>query len=184
MKHHTRKLFIIAACAFALSACETTGTKDEDTSGDVTVEDRTTGAPGTGDDAASSGVAAPGTWEGDPLDNPDSLLATRVVYFEFDSADVSPADRATIEAHAAYLAQNPGATVSLEGHADERGSREYNMALGERRAEAVRRLQSLMGASDQQIRTVSYGEERPAVLGHDESSWAQNRRVEIVYVSR
>lgn len=184
MNHHTRNLFIVVACAFALSACESTGTKDEDTSGDVVVEDRTTGAPGTGDDAESRGVDAPGAWKGDPLDDPDSLLATRVVYFEFDSSDVSAADRATIEAHAAYLARNPSATVSLEGHADERGSREYNMALGEQRAEAVRRLMSLMGASDQQIRTVSYGEERPAVLGHDETSWAQNRRVEIVYVSR
>ena len=89
-----------------------------------------------------------------------------------------------MEAHAHYLAANAGATVTLEGHADERGSREYNIGLGERRAVGVRQLMSLLGASGSQIRTVSYGEERPAVDGHSESIWSANRRVEIIYRTR
>ena len=87
-----------------------------------------------------------------------------------------------VEAHGRYLADNANASVTLEGHADERGSREYNIALGERRANAVRQLMTLIGANGAQIRVVSYGEERPAVDGHDESAWTQNRRVEIEVV--
>ena len=89
--------------------------------------------------------------------------------------------RGTIEAHSRYLAEHPGALITLEGHADERGSREYNIALGERRAHAVRQLMTLLGATNPQIRTISYGEERPAAVGHDESTWQLNRRVEIIY---
>ena len=89
-----------------------------------------------------------------------------------------------IEAHAAYLSEHAGASVTLEGHADERGSREYNIGLGEKRALAVRRLMSLLGATGPQIRTISYGEERPADAGHEESAWQLNRRVEIVYRTR
>jgi peptidoglycan-associated lipoprotein len=90
-------------------------------------------------------------------------------------------DRAIIQAHADYLAQHPTVKVTLEGHTDERGSREYNIGLGERRAKAVAEMMKLMGVSADQISTVSYGEERPAALGHDESAWHLNRRVEIVY---
>ena len=90
-------------------------------------------------------------------------------------------ERGAIEAHARYLSEHSGAQITLEGHADERGSREYNVALGERRAVAVRQLMTLLGANASQIRTVSYGEERPAAAGHDESAWRLNRRVEIVY---
>jgi len=86
-----------------------------------------------------------------------------------------------LKAHARQLQQNPNLRVRLEGHADERGSREYNIALGERRAQAVRQVLQLQGASSTQLSTVSYGEERPKSLGHDETSWAQNRRVELVY---
>ena len=118
------------------------------------------------------------------LHNPSSLLSRRTVYFEFDSAEIGGEAREIIEAHAGYLSVNPGATVTLEGHADERGTREYNLALGERRGESVRRLMTLLGASSPQLTVVSYGEERPAVDGHDESAWRFNRRVEIVYTSR
>ncbi len=86
-------------------------------------------------------------------------------------------------AHAKYLASNPTARIRLEGNTDERGSREYNIGLGERRAQAVRRALLLQGASDGQLSTVSYGEERPAAAGHDEASWSKNRRVEIVYLT-
>jgi peptidoglycan-associated lipoprotein len=89
-----------------------------------------------------------------------------------------------VAAHAKFLAAHPAARVRLEGHTDERGSREYNIGLGDRRAQSVRRALLLQGASDAQISTVSYGEERPAVLGHDEAAWAKNRRVEIVYLTQ
>lgn len=115
------------------------------------------------------------------LDDPNSPLATRIIYFEYDSSDIRSEFRSTVEAHGAFLAANPNVVVTLEGHADERGSREYNLALGERRAESVRRQMSVLGASSGQFRVVSYGEERPAVDGHDEYAWSQNRRVEIIY---
>lgn len=122
-------------------------------------------------------------FQGNPTDDPASLLSTRIVYFEYNSDIVATVDQPVIEAHGSYLANNPGATITLEGHADERGSREYNIALGERRANAVRQLMTLIGANSAQIRVVSYGEERPQVVGHDESSWSQNRRVVIEYRS-
>jgi peptidoglycan-associated lipoprotein len=111
------------------------------------------------------------------------LLATRVVYFDFDSSEVRGTGVEVVAAHARYLAANPATRVRLEGHTDERGSREYNIGLGERRAQAVRRALMLQGALDGQLATVSYGEERPAAAGHDEEAWAKNRRVEIVYLA-
>ena len=125
------------------------------------------------DDSSTSGFSQ--------LDDPQSPLSVRVIYFEYDSSEIKAEYRAAVEAHAAYLTQNSGTTVTLEGHADERGSREYNLALGERRAQSVKQQMMLLGVSSSQIRLVSYGEERPAVDGHDESSWEQNRRVEILY---
>jgi peptidoglycan-associated lipoprotein len=115
------------------------------------------------------------------LDQPDSPLATRVFYFDFDSAKVRDEFLPVLEAHGAFLAENGNVRVRLEGHADERGSREYNIGLGDRRAQSVRRILMFQGASSDQIETISYGEERPAVLGHDESAWSKNRRVELVY---
>lgn len=117
----------------------------------------------------------------DSLDDPNSLLATRVIYFDFDKSDVKSEFQQVIEAHAEYLSANSNASVTLEGHADERGTREYNIALGERRAKAVQRLLTLQGASETQIRIVSYGEERPASLGHNDQAWSLNRRAEIIY---
>ena len=115
------------------------------------------------------------------LDDPQSPLSVRTIYFEYDSSEISSDYRSTVEAHSLYLQQNPSTSVILEGHGDERGSREYNLALGERRAKAVKQQMLLLGANSNQIRLVSYGEERPASDGHDESSWQQNRRVEILY---
>ncbi|HEX6995340.1 MAG TPA: peptidoglycan-associated lipoprotein Pal [Gammaproteobacteria bacterium] len=110
-----------------------------------------------------------------------NLLDQLIVYFEFDRSDVPAQYNDMLAAHARYLASNPNAQVRLEGHADERGSREYNIGLGERRAQAVRRILMLQGASAEQVSTVSYGEERPAALGSDEEAYRLNRRVEIVY---
>jgi len=129
----------------------------------------------------ATGADLPGAYQGDPLNDPASPLANRTIYFEFDSSDIRPEYRDVITAHAEYMAANPNVTVTIEGHCDERGSREYNIALGERRANAVRDLMRLMGPSDLQLQTISYGEERPVAFGHDEASWSQNRRVELVY---
>ena len=120
--------------------------------------------------AQAAGAAASGP-AGAPL----------VIYFEYDSSDIRADFAGAISAHARHLAANGAARVRLEGHTDERGTREYNIALGERRSQAVRRALLLQGATDAQVTTVSYGEERPAVEGSEESAWARNRRVEIVY---
>ncbi|HET9862930.1 MAG TPA: peptidoglycan-associated lipoprotein Pal [Steroidobacteraceae bacterium] len=110
------------------------------------------------------------------------LLSKRIVYFDFDRAEIRADSQPVVAAHAAYLAKNPSQKVRLEGHADERGSREYNIGLGERRAQAVRRALLLQGVGEVQLSTVSYGEERPAAAGSDEQAYALNRRVEIVYL--
>lgn len=112
---------------------------------------------------------------------PGSSGGERVVYFDFDSATIRPDSRPVIEANARYLMEHANAAVILEGHTDERGTREYNIGLGERRAEAVRRLMIAYGVTPRQLRTLSYGEERPAMAGQTEDSYSQNRRVEIVY---
>ena len=108
---------------------------------------------------------------------------TNIIYFDFDSSEVRADFTDIVARHALILANDPAVRVRLEGHADERGSREYNIGLGERRAQSVRRMLMIQGASASQIATVSFGEERPVALGSDEDSWAQNRRVEIKYTN-
>jgi peptidoglycan-associated lipoprotein len=109
------------------------------------------------------------------------LMQQLVVYFDYDQAEIKPEFNAMLAAHGQYLAKNATATVRLEGHTDERGSREYNIGLGERRAQSVRRALMLQGAAANQLTTVSYGEERPAATGSNEDAWRLNRRVELVY---
>lgn len=188
------RLALVLASAAALAACGgTVGTVEDTETGSASATSDSASTSGTGDDSVSgtatttaagtsgADAATEGGFEGHPLDNPATALGARTIYFEFDSSDVPESERATVEAHARYLSEHAGALLTLEGHADERGSREYNIALGERRANAVRRLMTLLGATDPQIRAISYGEERPASDGHDESAWRLNRRVEIVY---
>ena len=112
-----------------------------------------------------------------------SALSQRVVYFDFDKSAIRADAYETLQAHAQYLGGHAGAKIRVEGHADERGTREYNMALGERRAKAVQSFLTANGAGAAQLEVVSYGEEKPVVDGHDESSWAQNRRAELVYTA-
>ncbi len=184
---------LVLAGAAALAACEgTVGTVEDDApTGSQSTSDSAS-TSGTGDDSVSgadttvttetgAGTETSGSTVEHPLDDSSSPLGVRTIYFEFDSSDVPESGHIIIEAHARYLSNHSGALITLEGHADERGSREYNIALGERRADAVRKLMTLLGASDPQIRTISYGEERPAADGHDDSAWSLNRRVEIVY---
>lgn len=117
----------------------------------------------------------------DAIDDPGSQLSDRTIYFAFDSSRVEEEYMPIIERHAAYLTQYPDVEVRLEGHTDERGSREYNVGLGARRADSVGQLLQAYGVAGGQIETVSYGEEVPAVDGHNEEAWAKNRRVELVY---
>ena len=115
------------------------------------------------------------------LNDPNSPLSQRVLYFELDSSQIKDEDRDIITVHAEFLASHSEMTVVLEGHADERGSREYNIALGEKRAKAIKQLMTLQGVTENQIQVISFGEERPVALGHDTSAWNLNRRVEILY---
>jgi peptidoglycan-associated lipoprotein len=137
------------------------------------------GAQGAGAATAAGEGAAGNEDAAGPL---EGTLAQRIIYFDFDNSEIKGAGVDVVAAHAKYLAAHPNVHVRLEGHTDERGSREYNIGLGERRAQSVRRSLLLQGAADGQITTVSYGAERPAVAGHDEAAWAKNRRVEIVYL--
>lgn len=114
----------------------------------------------------------------------DSCLRQRVVYFDFDKTDIKPQFEAAIACHAKYLRQFPGARVTLEGNADERGTREYNLGLGERRGNSVSSALGAAGASTSQLNVVSYGEERPVCKEHTEDCWQKNRRVEIVYTAK
>jgi peptidoglycan-associated lipoprotein len=136
--------------------------------------------------ATTSGAGTEGAATGTNLTAEQAAMqelqrAGMVIYFDYDRAEIKPEYVGVVAAHAKYLNGDAGRKVRLEGHTDERGSREYNIGLGERRAQAVRRALLLQGVTEAQITTVSYGEERPAVSGSDESAYAKNRRVELVY---
>lgn len=151
----------------------------------ATTTDMTGGTSGDGTATGTSAYGADsGRVSGSVITAEDLKQLRTVFYFDFDQAVVRQEGFADLEAHARYLSQNPGASVRLEGHADERGTREYNMALGERRAKAVERLLVVNGASSSQIESISFGEEKPAVLGHAPEAWSKNRRVELIYQSQ
>ncbi|HTY48811.1 MAG TPA: peptidoglycan-associated lipoprotein Pal [Steroidobacteraceae bacterium] len=175
-----KTLIPLLITALALSACAHKPVVKPEASAGSTVPGQgafANGAGGAGANAAGS--AANG---GEDVAGPEQgLLATRVIYFDFDSSDIHPDGLAVVTAHAKYLVAHPDLHVRLEGNTDERGSREYNIGLGERRAQAVRRALLLQGVAESQVSTVSFGAEHPAVEGHDESAWAKNRRVEINY---
>jgi len=147
------------------------------------VEERTV-APGTSGAATSgtSGSGVSGTTTGaNPLRDPRNILSKRSVYFDFDSYAVKDEYKPLVDAHAKYLQANRPARMTIQGNCDERGSREYNIALGQRRADAVKRMMLLSGATDSQIETVSFGKEKPRNQGHDDGAWAENRRDDFVY---
>lgn len=177
-KHYLSYLSIVLVLFVA--GCSGSSTKPEDGAMvDDGIED---GAPiDLAEDGASSGLDEEGAVILDPLDDPASDLFVRTIYFDYDSADIREDSLDTIREHGKYLNGNPDRLVRLEGHADERGTREYNLALGEARAKTVRDVLVLEGAQEVQIELVSFGEERPAVAGTDESALQLNRRVEIVY---
>jgi peptidoglycan-associated lipoprotein len=196
MNSSFRPLIAVAALAL-LASCATTEqatTEEQQTTQDAAAQPGITAQPGQeaysygygqapgGVDAYDAGGSAAGGRPGQAVAGGGSAVpADRIVYFSFDSAEVLPESRTIIEANARKLTKNTRTLTQLEGHTDERGSREYNIALGERRANAVRQAMIAMGVAPQQIRVMSYGEERPAAAGSDEQSYALNRRVEIMY---
>lgn len=183
--------FLLAlACAALLVGCGSSVKLD-----DVAVEDKAgtlVGAQGAGSGAggATAGAAGSGTLASQgvaPVDltksGADAAVSQgpRIVYFDYDSFVIKPEFQGLIETHAGYLRADPARKAVIEGHTDETGGREYNLALGQKRAEAVRRALGLLGVNDVQVEAVSYGKEKPAVQGSDEAALAQNRRAEIVY---
>lgn len=160
-----------------LAACGSSVKLDE-----APVEDRNAAGVGTG--GAGVGGADPRNVTGLNVGGADSAQPSgmdRVIYFDYDSFEVRPEAMGILEANARYLKANTSRSVALEGHTDERGSREYNLSLGQKRAESVRRSLSLLGVAESQMEPVSFGEEKPAAVGYDEDSYAKNRRVELTY---
>jgi peptidoglycan-associated lipoprotein len=135
-------------------------------------------------DAGLSECPPPCEFRRDAIDDPNSELTNKIIYFEFNDSNVKQEDLDLIASHGRYLSVYGGMAVRLEGHTDERGSREYNVGLGEQRSDAVRQQLLLQGVAADQITTISYGEELPANPDHDEEAWRQNRRVELVYENR
>jgi peptidoglycan-associated lipoprotein len=179
-----RNFFWIALIAATLAGCSSTPTTEapvDDRSGAGTVPGaggaQTGGASGGGVTGSGIGSGA----AGNPLRDPNNVLSKRSVYFDFDSFVVKDEYRPLVEAHARYLQQNRNARMTVQGNTDERGSREYNIALGQKRADSVKRMMMLLGASENQIETVSFGKEKPRNPGHDEGAWAENRRDDILY---
>ncbi len=174
----TAKHFLVASVVMTLllSACATRKPATAPDAASTTPPTSSTAPADNGVVPAAQPAAAPAS-----AGPSGGLLDKRIIYFDFDKSEVRAQDMDLINAHARYLAANPQQKIRLEGHTDARGTREYNIGLGERRDQAVRRLLMVQGAADSQILTVSFGEERPAVEGDDETAFAQNRRVELVY---
>jgi peptidoglycan-associated lipoprotein len=174
----------IAVLGVALAGCSHR-TRPTPANPNGAVSGEQSSAAGAGENSANAAEAAGvanGTGPG--VQGPTSAqLQQRTIYFDFDSSAIKGEYNDLIAAHAKYLVGNPSIRVRLEGNTDERGSREYNIGLGERRAQAVRQALMLQGVADSQITTVSYGEERPAVTGHNEAAWSKDRRVDIVYLN-
>src|SRR5579871_1062952 len=189
MEHNMNKSVLVWVCVLGLALAGCSSHKPRPGAGanagtPAAGEQSSTG--GAGNENAANGATDAGVANGTGpgVQGPTAPdLQTRTIYFDFDSSEIKSDYTASIAAHAKYLAANPSIRVRLEGNTDERGSREYNIGLGERRAQAVRQALMLQGVADSQITTVSYGEERPAVTGHSEAAWSKNRRVDIVYLN-
>jgi len=198
-RHQIIKSWMMAILvAVFISACATTqeempledegatGTDQSMTDGSTTDGSTDSGADATGLDGSDTGdgtaiVDSAPLSVAEMLEQSEGALANRTIYFEYDSAKLTSESIEILETHGDFIAGNGEVSVRLEGHADERGSREYNIALGDRRAQSVRRVLLFQGASSDQVETVSYGEEKPAVEGQDEDAWSKNRRVELIY---
>jgi peptidoglycan-associated lipoprotein len=176
-----RNRFCLSLIVVALaSACATT---EEDKKPAAVVEPQAASAPAPAAKSAAAPASAPTPAK--PAAAPATAKAKaptgQSIYFDYDEYVVKPEFRSVLEAHARYLRETPSVEGRIEGNADERGSREYNLALGQRRAEAVVRSLTVLGVPAKRLEAVSYGEEKPRATGHDEASWAQNRRGDFVY---
>jgi len=172
--------------ALTLAACATTETGTQPPAG---VEDRAPGSgqpgtqavppkPVTGVDLTGS---KPPAGAGNPLTDPASILSSRSIYYDYDKYDIKDDYKPMVEAHAVYLREHGGTKMLIQGNTDERGSREYNIALGQRRAEGVKRMLQLLGVREEQVEAVSLGEEKPKETGHAEEAWQRNRRSDMLY---
>lgn len=178
-------VMVVLAALLAVTGCGKKPKPAATPSGDVVslVQSPAAQTAGAGGAGANTSAQNSGTSGAGALGPAGELGSQRVIYFDFDNSDIRPEFVDVVAAHGRFLAANPALRVRLEGHTDERGSREYNIALGERRAQTVRRALALQGVKESQIATVSYGEERPAVAGSDESAYSKNRRVELFYIN-
>ncbi len=170
-----KSVALIASAAALLSACSSTPLNPPK------VEEKSTTPPppvAQQDNRVIKPVEAPVV---DPLNDPKGVLANRSVYFDFDSYVVRDDGKAVVENHSAYLTKHGNRKILIQGNTDERGGTEYNLALGQKRAEAVRKSMAALGVSDGQMEAVSLGKEKPKATGHDEAAWAENRRADIVY---
>lgn len=185
-----RTLLLVAMAGVLLAGCADQPKKEEP---GAAVEERkvTEGkadesatATGRGGEAgpAVRPLPAPGAGKNVPPSDPNNILSRRSIYFDYDSNVVKEEFRPLVEAHAKFMLATPGAKIILQGNTDERGSREYNLSLGQRRADAVKKMMLLLGVPEARIETVSFGEEKPKELGSNEEAWARNRRADIVYV--
>ncbi len=174
MKYSMVKYLAMSAMVAVLAACSSAVPLN-----DKSVETKTGTAPGAGSDSRAVPTVTPGS--ADPLNDPQGVLAKRSVYFDYDSYTVKAEYRDLVQAHARYLVSNPERKIVIQGNTDERGGAEYNLALGQRRADAVKTLMLALGAKESQIETVSFGKEKPKATGSNEAAWAENRRSDIVY---
>ncbi len=179
--NHLKRLSIAVTVAALMAGCSSGVKLDQ-----PPVEDKSATSTAANNAGANSGNTTQSGVAGVNLGQSDREGAgpvgvSRIVYFDFDSYTVKPEYQSVLDAHARYIKAVPGRKVMLEGHTDERGGREYNLALGQKRAEAVRRALGLLGVSDSQMEAVSFGKEKPAVQGSSEDAYAQNRRVELSY---
>lgn len=175
------RYFVMLSVIVTLAGCGLGPLKKRGGQTDGTEQQGQTDTEITAQDDASEKFISGGALEVSSLNDPNSPLSQRVLYFDLDSSQIKDEDRDIITVHAEFLAAHSEITIVLEGHADERGSREYNIALGEKRAKAVKQLMTLQGVAENQIQVISFGEERPVALGHDTAAWDLNRRVEILY---
>ena len=174
-----KKIAISIVIATLVAACGSQETKKE-----VPVAESKPVPTAPVNPAGTSPTATPTTQPvitANPLTDPQNILSKRSVYFDFDSNAVKDEYRGVITAHAKYMTDKRDTKIRIEGNCDERGSREYNLALGQRRAEAMKKVMTVLGVQESRIETVSFGEEKPAATGHDEASWAKNRRGDIRY---
>ena len=167
---------LVLSTALLMAACSSTKLDEVK----APIEDRSANVANTAtpDPRAVGTVTAPST---DPLNDPKGVLARRSVYFDYDSYSVKDEFNSVVDSHSRYLGTNKGRKIIIQGNTDDRGGREYNLALGQKRAEAVRKSMSLLGVPESQMEAVSLGKEKPKATGSDETSYAENRRADIVY---